>query len=284
MSKTKLVIFLVLLILVCLSVFVYANIRSLIYPPLHRDQPSPTAYVEKIQRLLPEAASISLQVVEHGSRKTPKVALTFDADMTPEMVLLLKSGVAKSWYNAKIKDTLDKNNAKATIFLGGLWTKTYPNEAKALASDPLIEIGNHSYNHYAFSSWCYGLPLLPNKNDVDDVEMAQKIIADTTGITPKYFRFPGGCYEKINLQTVAKLGLTIVHWDTVAGDGFNNNADSIVYQVESQVQNGSIIVMHIHDGSYAPKTNDALVKIIPDLKKHGFEFVKVSELLQEQSN
>lgn len=279
MAPVRILFPMLLVFLGSLAVLLYANFRNIIYPPLHRNQKSPTVYVGKMQRLLPEAAAISLQVVEHGNRKKPLVALTFDADMTPEMLILLKSGVAKSWYDARIKETLDKNNTRATVFLGGLWTKTYPNEAKALASDPLIEIGNHSYNHYAFSSFCYGLPILTDNQDINDVEMAQKIIRETTGIAPKYFRFPGGCFEKVDLVTVAKLGLTIVSWDTVAGDGFNDNADSIVNQVESKVQNGSIIVMHIHDGTYAPKSNDALIKIIPDLKKRGFEFVKVSELL-----
>lgn len=262
-------------LLLLIGLLFYANWRNIIYPPLHRNQSSPTKY---LQNLLPFAASTSLQVVEHGDRKTPKVALTFDADMTPAMLFLLKSGVEKSWYNAAIKETLDKTNTKATIFLGGLWTHTYPKEAKDLALDPLIEIENHSYNHYAFPS-CYGLPLLPNNGDINDVEMTQNIISETTGITPKYFRFPGGCYDNVDLNTITRLGLTIVHWDTVASDGFNQDANNIVNQVESRVQNGSIIVMHIHDGSYAPKTNDALTRIIPDLRKRGFEFVKVSEII-----
>lgn len=279
MSIKKLLLFLAILSIIYGAVFLVINFRILIYPPLHRIQLSPKGY---IQKLLPESASTSLQVVEHGNRKIPKIALTFDADMTPSMLLMLKSGVAKSWYNASIKETLDKTNTRATVFLGGLWTKTYPKEARALAADPLIEIGNHSYNHYAFSSICYGLPFLTDNQDINDVEMAQKIIAETTGITPKYFRFPGGCYEKVDLQTVTRLGLTVVYWDVVAGDGFNNNAQNIVAQVESRVQNGSIIVMHIHDGTYAPKTNEALIRIIPDLRRRGFEFVKISELLQEK--
>lgn len=252
-----------------LGIAVWWALPTLIYPPLHRDQPRPLRMIKK---------PVSAQVIEHGNRKLPEIALTFDADMTPQMALLLKTGVIKSLYNAKIKETLDQNNTKATVFLGGLWTSVYPNEAKALAADPLIEIGNHSYNHYAFST-CFGLRVLPNEQNADDITLAQKTIIKVTGMTPKYFRFPGGCYEKINLDTVAKLGLTVVHWDVVAGDGFNKNPDNIVYQVESRVQNGSIVVMHIHDGSYAPRTNDALVKIIPDLKKRGFEFVKISELL-----
>jgi len=260
--------------------YVVLNFKSLIYPPLHRYQLSPRQYVKEKGNLLPQAASISLIVEEHGGRDKPQVALTFDADMTPGMILMLRSGIAKSWYNRDIKTILDQTRTKATVFLGGLWVQTYPLEAKELAIDPLIEIGNHSYNHYAFANSCYSLPTLPDDQDEDDVLKAQHIIKAITGITPKYFRFPGGCYDRVALQSVADLGLTIVHWDVVAMDGFNENTDSIVRAVESQVQNGSIIVMHIHDGSYAPKTAEALKRIIPDLRKQGFEFVKVSEILK----
>jgi peptidoglycan/xylan/chitin deacetylase (PgdA/CDA1 family) len=262
-----------------LVTLIYFSPRLFIYPPLDRLQLSPQAYIDRQKNIL-TGASISLLVMEHGSRVLPKVALTFDADMTPGMKLLLDRGVVKSWYNREIQRTLDRDVVPATVFLGGLWTQTYPIEAKALAADPLIEIGNHSYNHYAFTSTCFGLPFWSDTKDkTDDVAKAQDIIKTITGVTPKYFRFPGGCFERVDLETVAKLGLTIVHWDVVADDGFNTDTDSIVRAVESQVQNGSIIVMHIHDGSYAPKTNDALLQIIPDLKKRGFRFVKVSELL-----
>lgn len=270
-------------LLIGLSVtFIYFSPGLFIYPPLHRFQVSPLAYImrQKNAKNILTGASISLIVEEHGSRTVPNIALTFDADMTPGMKLLLTTGVVKSWYNRKIQQTLDREQIPATVFLGGLWTKTYPVEAKVLASDPLIEIGNHSYNHYAFTSTCFGLPTWSTtKQEMDDVARAQEIITTTTGVTPKYFRFPGGCAEHVDVETVAKLGLTVVYWDVVARDGFNDNTDSIVRAVESQVQNGSIIVMHIHDGSLAPKTNDALLRIIPDLKKRGFRFVKLSELL-----
>ena len=76
-----------------------------------------------------------------------------------------------------------------------------------------------------------------------------------------------------------KLGLKVVHWDVAAEDGFNYNTQSIVNNVLSQTQNGSIIVFHIHGNIFAPKTNDALKEIIPALKKRGYQFVTVSELL-----
>lgn len=263
---------LLVLLLACSILFLVVVLyyKEWVYPPLHRNQVSPKQYVGG-----------KVEVIEHGPRDKKRVALTFDADMTPPMYLLLKKRLIKSWYNRPIKDTLDRENVKATIFLGGLWAKAYPKEAYDLAHDPLIEIGNHSYNHYAFAVGCYGLGVINNEADKNEVEVAETAILAATGVRAKYFRFPGGCFDKVDVDTIAKLGLKVIHWDVVASDGFNNNAESIVNNVERKVQNGSIVVFHIHDGSYAPKTNDALVKIIPDLRKRGFEFVTVSELLGE---
>lgn len=271
---TKHITFLLLILLLACSILlllVALNYKQLLYPPLHRYQVSPKQYVAS-----------RVGVIEHGSRDKKWVALTFDADMTPAMYLLLKKRIIKSWYNKPIKDTLDREHAKATIFLGGLWTRAYPSEAADLAHDPLIEIGNHSYNHYSFTDGCFGLSVLDGKGVKDDVEAAQTMIFAGTGVIPKYFRFPGGCFDKVNLNTLTKLGLQVVHWDVAANDGFNNNVQAIVNNVESKVQNGSIVVFHIHDGPYAPKTNDALVKIIPDLRKRGFEFVTISEMIGDR--
>lgn len=276
----KKIFFLPFLIFVILGLYFFTHYRDIVFPILHRYQPSPAAYLEKkFKNFMAPVPKPDL--IEHGSRTKPKIALTFDADMTLPMQDLLKKGVVKSWYNAEIKKTLDKEQVKATVFLGGLWTKTYPNEAKALADDPLIEIGNHSYSHPAFTQNCFKLAFIGNKLDNDEVLSAQKIIKEVTGKTPKYFRFPGGCYDNIDVATIAELGLKIIHWDVVAGDGFNNNTQSIVLSVENQTQNGSIVVMHIHDGSFAPKTNEALEDFIPFLKKKGFRFVTVSEMLDD---
>lgn len=276
---------LLILLLVCSVLFlvVALDYRQLVYPPLHRDQSSPHQFVEKVSKKLP-VSLVKPQVIEHGSRDKKQIALTFDADMTPPMYLLLKKGFVKSWYNRDIKETLDREHVKATIFLGGLWVKAYSKEASDLAHDPLIEIGNHSYNHHAFKRGCFELGVIDDAADRDEVGAAQTAIFAATGTVPKYFRFPGGCFDKIDIETIAKMGLKIVHWDVVSGDGFNKNADSIVRKVESGVQNGSIVVFHIHDGTYAPKTNDALIRIIPDLRKRGFEFVTVSEMIDETQN
>ncbi len=267
---------LVLVALVFIGEFV-SNETNLIYPMLHKNQLSPVKYIEESSKKLPLNV-VKPEVLEHGSRVKHRVALTFDADMTPAMYNLLQKGIIKSLYNEPVKQTLDREQVKATIFLTGLWAKAYPKQAYEIAHDPLFEIGNHSTSHFAFSKNCYKLPVLSDMDDKNDVLNAQKVIQETTGVTPKYFRFPGGCYDQYDLETIARLGLTIVHWDVVAEDGFNQNSGSIVQKVVSNVQNGSIVVFHIHGGSYAPKTNDALAKIIPILKRQGYQFVTISEM------
>jgi len=268
------------ILLVAIGVFVlyvYSNFRSLVYPVLHKDQ-LPTKEIISQQKLNTDP-TILPQVIEHGSRYQLKVALTFDADMTPGMQKLLSLRIVKSWYNSDIKKTLDRENVKATIFLTGLWAETYPREAKELAEDPLFEIGNHSYSHPAFTKNCFKLPFIDDSKDKSEVLSAQDAIKKATGITPKYFRFPGGCFDKTDLKTLYDLGLIVVHWDIAAGDGFNKNTEDIVQRIKSHVQNGSIIVFHLQGGPFAPKTNDALVKIIPYLKKIGYQLVTVTELL-----
>lgn len=274
---------LLLILLLVSLIFLVALVKEtkvLFYPQLHRFQLSPKKFIEQKAGQLPTNLP-KPEVIEHGSRIKHEIALTFDADMTQGMLLLLKSGKVKSWYNSEIKKILDSEHVKATIFLGGLWSQTYPREAYDLAHDPLIEIGNHSFGHPAFTQSCYRLPIIDNSSDRDEVQSAQEAIRKTTGITPKYFRFPGGCYDQYDLETIAKLGLTIIHWDIAPGDGFNLNPDSIINNVLSKVQNGSIVVFHIHDGSFAPKTHVALKKIIPQLKRQGFKFVTISELLAD---
>ena len=103
-----------------------------------------------------------------------------------------------------------------------------------------------------------------------------------TGHTNRLFRFPGGCYNNTVLKTAWNLDLQVIQWDVVGGDGNNKNPKIIDQNVLRRVQNGSIIVFHLHGGPYAPKTADALPNIIHQLKAQGYQFVKVSDLLMQQ--
>jgi peptidoglycan/xylan/chitin deacetylase (PgdA/CDA1 family) len=219
------------------------------------------------------------EVVFHGSREKKVVALTFDADMTPKMKKEYESGKVESWYNRKVIDVLKQNHVPATLFLTGMWIELYPKEAKELAKNPLFELANHSYSHPAFQSRCYALKLIPDKLDLEEITKTQKLLHEVTGKDNHLFRFPGGCYDKIDLEIVHKLGLRVIQWDSISNDSFNTNTQSLIDNIGKSAQNGSIILLHLNGGKNAPKTAEALPTIIANLKSRGFTFVKVSELI-----
>lgn len=219
------------------------------------------------------------QIIWHGPRNVKEVALTFDADMTPVMVDWLHSGQVSSYDDTRITGYLEQNKIKATIFLTGLWIQSYPQETKELADTSLFEFENHTYDHPSMAGYCFDQPQVPQSEYPYEIEQTQKLIQQYTHQTPKYFRFPGGCYDQADLDLVKKEGLTTVHWDAVANDGFNASAGQIEQNVLSEAQNGSIIVLHIGGTPNTPATAAALPVIVTTLKKEGYQFVTVSELL-----
>lgn len=219
------------------------------------------------------------EIIWHGPRNIKEVALTFDADMTPVMVNWLHSGQVSSYDDTRITDYLEQNNIKATIFLTGLWIQAYPQETKQLADSSLFEFENHTYDHPSMAGYCFDQPQVPQSDYPYEIEQTQKLIKQYTHQTPKYFRFPGGCYDQADLDLVKKEGLTTVHWDAVANDGFNSDPDQIEQNVLSEAQNGSIIVLHIGGTPNTPATANALPVIVTTLKKEGYQFVTVSQLL-----
>jgi peptidoglycan/xylan/chitin deacetylase (PgdA/CDA1 family) len=238
--------------------------------------PSPTSAPPPT--LVPVQSS-SDTIISFGSRDKKYVALTFDADMNDEMLAALKSGKVKSWYNEGIMETLNITHTKATIFLTGMWVETYPEETKKLAANPLIELANHSYSHPGFNGSCYGLRPAKQEEKELQIEKTNDIIEKVSGIRPRFFRFPGGCYGKDDLALVHKLNMVPIEWDVVGGDAFTKYSQHIKDNILTQTQNGSIIVLHINGGPNAPGTNEVLSFVITVLKRRGYEFVTLSEML-----
>ncbi|MFH8976537.1 polysaccharide deacetylase family protein [Streptomyces sp. NPDC017890] len=217
-------------------------------------------------------------VFEHGPRADGRtVALTFDADMTADQGARAAAG--ERFDNPRLIATLRELKVPATVFMTGRWAEEYPDEAGSIGRDPLFEIANHSYSHYAYTGDCYGLPAVPEKRMRSDVERAYAAFerAGVRNAMP-YFRFPGGCYDRAALDELTATGVTAVQWDVVSGDAFATDADAVARQVLDGVRPGSVVVMHC-TRSAAPVTEEAVRTIVPELRRRGYRFVKVSELI-----
>lgn len=238
--------------------------------------PSKTAPA-KTPTLAPGPAGLT-PVFEHGPRADGKtVALTFDADMTADQGPRAAAG--ERFDNPRLIATLKKLKVPATVFMTGRWAEEYPDEARSIGRDPRFEIANHSYSHYAYTDDCYGLPTVSEDRMRADLERAYTAFKKAGVPNPMpYFRFPGGCYDKAVLKKLAGTGVTAVQWDVVSGDAFATDADAVARQVLDGVRPGSVVVMHC-TRSAAPVTEQAVRTVVPELRRQGYRFVKVSELI-----
>ncbi|MFF9767627.1 polysaccharide deacetylase family protein [Streptomyces sp. NPDC014636] len=219
-------------------------------------------------------------VFEHGPRTRGKtVAFTFDADMTADQGPRAASG--EHFDNPGLIAALRELKVPATVFMTGRWADQYPAEARDLGHDPRFEVANHSYSHYAFTADCYGLPTVDADGMRAEVQRAYTSLraAGVPHAMP-YFRFPGGCYDQRALRALSGLGVTAVQWDVVSGDAFATDADAVTRQVLDGVKPGSVVIMHC-TRSAAPTTERVVRTVVPELRKRGYRFVKVSELIGE---
>jgi peptidoglycan-N-acetylglucosamine deacetylase len=94
------------------------------------------------------------------------------------------------------------------------------------------------------------------------------------------FRFPFGTCNAETLSEVNEAGLLAIQWDVVSGDPAKAaSAEAIEHGVVAQVKSGSIVVMHANGRGW--HTAEALPLVIAGLRKRGFEFATVGELLDK---
>jgi peptidoglycan/xylan/chitin deacetylase (PgdA/CDA1 family) len=211
------------------------------------------------------------------------VALTFDLCEQPREI---------AGYQGATIDFLRENNIRATFFAGGKWMLTHRNRAEQLMSDPLFEVGNHTWEHR-------NLRLLSGKaleREIGDAQVSyekvreelqsrQCLARDGQGLAHErapgrmaLFRFPFGACNDASLNAVADMGLATIQWDVSSGDPWpGQRPELMVKAVLSHVRPGSIVLFHANGRGW--HTSEALPSIVGELRKRGYGFVTVSELL-----
>jgi peptidoglycan-N-acetylglucosamine deacetylase len=211
------------------------------------------------------------------------IALTFDLCEEPYEV---------SGYDGRIIDYLRDEGVEATFFAGGKWLLTHDERAQQLLSDPLFEVGNHTWEHRNLR--IVSEPVL--KSEIESAQAAYEEVrqnferklckpagpeASTAGPAPErmsLFRFPFGACDERSLQAVNDAGLLAIQWTFASGDPAPlQTPEKMVKAVLSRVRPGAILIFHANGRGW--HTAEALREIIPRLKEAGYKFRKVSELL-----
>ena len=205
----------------------------------------------------------SQDIISKFPNTQKKIALTFDACALRR---------THPQYDQKITDILIETKTPATFFLGGRWIEKEEEHVTDLASNPLFEIGNHSWDHPHFTK-------LSDKEIQEQINKTQEAILKATGKVGIYFRPPYGEYDQRVLNIVGAMGLKTINFDLASGDpDVNMTKEKLIQWVVKKTKSGSIIVMHINKkGIY---TSQALPEIISKLREKGFQFVTISDLIK----
>ncbi len=190
------------------------------------------------------------------------MALTFDAC----------SGRGPGKLDQGVVDALEKNDTKATFFVGGHWTEQDPERVKRLLADPRFEVESHAYDHPHLTE-------IGNAALRGQISRANEVLTPLLGHPPRYLRAPYGESDARVVKTARALGLTTISFDLASGDPDPKfTRKRLTRWVLREVKPGSIVVFHVNGRGW--HTAEALPGILAGLQKKGLEAVTVSELLQ----
>jgi chitin deacetylase len=220
-----------------------------------------TVVVVAISSLLISSHSFQIMgsYTSHVDTNDKVVALTFDDGPLDEHI-------------DEVLDTLTANDVKATFYLIGKEIDAHPAAMKKLATSG-HEIGNHGYTHRS-------LIFLPYRTIANEIELTDESIRASGYTGPITFRPPYG-HKYIGLPYyLAAHNRETVLWSLNPDDSFTDAEDMSAY-VEDSVLPGDIIILHVME-DHRKEQRKALKTIIPALKKQGYQFVTVSELLRRR--
>lgn len=180
-----------------------------------------------------------------------KIAITFDDGPNPDYTEMLLEGLAE-------------REVCATFFLLGKEVEKYPDIVRDIYDEGHL-IGTHAYEHVNLSN-------LNDKAAIEQVDRTNEAIKEITGESPEFIRPPFGCW-KCNLDY--ETSMIEVLWDVDPLDWKTSNSDVITKRVVDKVEENDIILLH--DASESSVV--AAFKIIDALKKQGYTFVTVDEIL-----
>jgi peptidoglycan/xylan/chitin deacetylase (PgdA/CDA1 family) len=189
-----------------------------------------------------------------------------------ETALTLDGGPASA--TAELLDVLKAEGIKATFFLLGCFAQKDPVTCRRIAAEGHA-VANHTMTH---AQW-KGLARIPMEAGDVDIREGARVIAGATGVTRlDLFRPPygSGAFRGDVNQVIGRHHRYSIMWTIDTLDSMGAGLEKQIGRVlASSRLNGAIILAHDHSRHIV-----TLVRaIVPELKRRGYRFVTVPELL-----
>lgn len=199
---------------------------------------------EEIEMPVPEEpASVS-------ETHTRKVYLTFDDGPSENTRAIL--------------DVLKEYDVKATFFVTGQQALSHPERYREIAQEGHT-LAMHSYSHK------YSEIYETVDSFGEDLLLLQTFLEETTGVSPTFYRFPGGSSNTVSKMPMSDLcdyladnGITYFDWNITSKDAVSpmRKAQEIVANCTQNLENFDNAVILLHDAANKTSTVEALPEVI----------------------
>ncbi len=216
---------------------------------------------EKRLTFVPPQSFQGKTIFEASINNSEKViALTIDDGPWPETT-------------EQMLDIFDQNNVKATFFWIGKSIENSPEIARLVVAKGHA-IGNHTWNH--------PYDQMDAVTAANEIDRTAKLIYETTGVKTTFFRPPGGVLNNGLAKYAKEQNYSVVMWSVTSADTDPRaQPEAFVNNVLKGAKPGAIVLMHDGGGDRS-RTIKALPEIIAGLKKEGYRFVTIPQLLEMQ--
>lgn len=179
----------------------------------------------------------------------------------------------------KILDALKRYDVKATFFVNGKEDDYSKGIYSRIVQDGHT-LGMHSYSHNYES--IYG----SMKDFSQDFAQIYNLLNKTTGVSPVFYRFPGGSTVSNISVPMNKMinflddkGITYLDWNVTSPDINKSDAskEEIINEIVSQVKKYDSSIVMMYDVADRPNTVKALPDIIKKLKSDNYLLLPVDE-------
>ncbi|QSF42581.1 polysaccharide deacetylase family protein [Paenibacillus tianjinensis] len=209
-------------------------------------------------------------------KKYPETILT--QGPRNRMIALTFDDVPDPRFTPQLLDVLRKYHVKATFFVVGSRAEKHPALIARIVREGHV-IGNHSYNHPEFGK-------IGMNEFRTQIIRTENIISALAGYKPRLIRPPYGDISESQLKWAKARGYKLVNWNVDSLDWRSLPKAQVRNNIVAHAGKGAIILQHGGGGrgSNLQGTIQALPEVITIMRKRGYTFVTVPEMLQLPKN
>jgi peptidoglycan/xylan/chitin deacetylase (PgdA/CDA1 family) len=217
-------------------------------------------------------------IVSLSSGETSDAQLQHPAIQPRNVVALTFDDGPSAQYTPQILDALKEHGVHATFFVIGRNVIKHPGIVKREVDEGHV-VGNHTWSHPLMA------PLENRKQLMIEICRTDSAVYSAAGVHTTLFRPPHGWRSPWMVKDVENMGYDVINWTVDPKDWKHPKANIIIKRVDHALGKSAIVLLHdgleLKADPGQENTVQALREIIEDFKAKDYEFLTISQLIND---